>query len=67
MRITANSASSRAALTRLLVKIDQNPEYSRQIGLEDVSRFRPEADLEKKEVNENAELITGHPICGHSF
>lgn len=67
MRITANDASSRAALTRLLVKIDQNPEYSRQIGLEDVSRFRPEADLEKKEVNENAELITGHPICGHSF
>ena len=67
MRSTAKDASSRAALTRLLVKIDQNPEYSRQIGLEDVSRFRPEADLEKKEVNENAELITGHPICGHSF
>lgn len=67
MRITANDASSRAALTRLLVKIDQNPEYSRQIGVEDVSRFRSEADLKKKEVNENAELITGHPVCGHSF
>lgn len=66
MRITANDASSRAALTRLLVKIDQNPEYSRQIGLEDVSRFRPEADLEKKEVNEDAELIISHPVCGHS-
>lgn len=67
MRITANNASSRATLTRLLVKIDQNPEYSRQIGVEDTSRFRHKADLEKKEVNENAELIIGHPVCGHSF
>ena len=66
MRITANDASSRAALTRLLVKIDQNPEYSRQIGVEDISRFRHKAALEKKEANEDAELIISHPVCGHS-
>lgn len=66
MRITANDVCSRAALTRLLVKIDQNPEYSRIIGVEDTSRFRLEAGLEKKELNEDAELIIGHPVCGHS-
>lgn len=67
MRINASDTSSRAALTRLLVKIDQNPEYSGQIGLEDTSWFRPEANLEKKEVNEDAELIIGHPVCGRFF
>lgn len=66
MRITANDARSRAALTRLLVKVGRNPEYSRKIGVEDASRFRPEAGLERKEGNEDAEFIVCHPACDHS-
>lgn len=46
--------------------IDQNPEYSRQTGVEDISRYRPEAGMEKKEV-EDAKFIIGYPVCGHSF
>lgn len=67
MRITANDIQTRAALTRLLVKIDQNPEYSRQIGVENTSRFRSEAAHEEKEVEENAEPVTGYSVCSHTF
>ncbi|MDD6549592.1 hypothetical protein [Blautia massiliensis (ex Durand et al. 2017)] len=43
MRLIANDVRTRVALSRLLVKIDGNPEYSRVIGIEDTSRFRSEA------------------------
>lgn len=66
MKITSKDVGSRAVLTRLLVKIDQNPKYSRQIGLEDTSRFRSEADLKRKEGIEDAELTDGDPVC-HPF
>ena len=50
MRLIANDVRTRVALSRLLVKIDGNPEYSRAIGIEDTSRFRSEAANDEKEV-----------------
>ena len=55
MRLIANDVRTRVALSRLLVKIDGNPEYSRVIGIEDTSRFQSEAANEEKEVVNHVE------------
>jgi hypothetical protein len=65
MRINANDVRSRVTLARFLVRIDRNPEYSKEIGVENTSRFRTEAVLKKKEENENAEFIHCHSVCDH--
>lgn len=55
MRLYVNDVRSRIAMARLLTKIDEHPEYSRKIGVEDVSHFRTEAVNEEKEVEKNVE------------
>lgn len=50
MRLIANDVRKRVALSKLLVKIDGNPEYCRAIGIENTSRFRSEAANDEKEV-----------------
>lgn len=68
MKITAKDACTRAALARLLVKIDQNPEYSRKLGVEDASILRAATvNNEEKEGRENVEPVNDHTVCGHSF
>ncbi|MGI6211332.1 MAG: hypothetical protein ACOYJJ_01980 [Anaerovoracaceae bacterium] len=67
MIITAKDACTRAALARLLVKIDQNPEYSRKLGVEDASILRTATVKEEKEGRENVEPVNDHTVCGHSF
>lgn len=67
MKITAKDACTRAALARLLVKIDQNPEYSRKLGVEDASILRTATVKEEKEGRENVEPVTDYTVCGHTF
>lgn len=43
------------AMARLLTKMDEQPEYSRKIGVEDASYFRSEVVNEEKEVEKNVE------------
>ena len=49
MKIIADDIRTRVSLTRLLMKIDQHPEYSRKLGVENSSHFRSGAIIEKKE------------------
>jgi hypothetical protein len=67
MRFIANDVRTRAALTRLLVKIENDPEAGSRIGLEDTSRFRSEAVINEKEVKENAQPDICHSDYGRSF
>lgn len=54
-RLTANDVCSRVALSRLLIKIDRNQEYSKTIGIEGAFRYRSEAAYEEKEVENHVE------------
>ena len=56
MRLQANDIHSRIRMTRLLEKMDENPEYGRSIGVEDSSHFRREADA--MEENREKEVQT---------
>lgn len=47
MKITAGDICMRVAVTRLLVKADQDTEYMKKIGIEDTSRFRSESENEE--------------------
>lgn len=49
MQIAAGDINSRVRLVRLLEKVNANPEYSRKIGVEDVSYFRSIPSQKKDE------------------
>lgn len=61
MRMMANDVQTRVLLTNLLVKIDQNPKYSKQIDVENTSRFQ------KKEGKENDKPINNYSVYNHTF
>ena len=61
MRMMANDVQTRVLLTKLLVKIDQNPKYSKQIDVENTSRFQ------KKERKENDKPINNYSVYNHTF
>lgn len=67
MRLYANDVRSRIAMERLLTKIDEQPEYSRKIGVEDASQFRSEAVNEEKEVEKNVESSGTDIYRGRAF
>lgn len=47
MRITARDICTRVALSKLLIKIDQDPAYSKKLGVEDASLYRMDAACKK--------------------
>ena len=51
MILTAVNIRTRIMLSKLLIKRDKYPEYSREIGLADNSCFMSKANLEEKEVD----------------
>lgn len=53
------SVRQRTLASRLSTKIAQDPEYCKQIGIEDASRYR-EAGREEKEMINDAEHNYGH-------
>lgn len=55
MRLTAGDVRTRVALSRLLIKVDMNQEYSKAIGIENTSHYRSEAAKEEKEVKNYVE------------
>ena len=67
MRLYANDVRSRIAMERLLTKIDEQPEYSRKIGVEYASQFRSEAVNEEKEVEKNVESSGTDIYRGRAF
>lgn len=67
MRLYANDVRSRIAMARLLVKINEQPEYSRKIGVEDASHFRSEAGNDEKEVEKNVESSGTNIYRGRAF
>lgn len=48
MRFYAKDVRSRVMITKLLIKISEQPECSRRIGVEDVSHFYSEVDKKRK-------------------
>jgi hypothetical protein len=48
MQFYAKDVRSRVMITRLLIKIREQPEYCRRIGVEDVSHFHSEVDKKRK-------------------
>jgi hypothetical protein len=66
MRITAHDAHTRIALSRLLLKIDQDQEYRRETGMENTSFFQAEPELKEKEGRENVKSDTDHIVCSRS-
>ena len=67
MKLYANDVRSRAALARLLTKIDEQPEYSRKMGIKDASHFRSETISEEKEVEKNVESSGTYIYRGRAF
>lgn len=71
MRLYANDVRSRIAmarlLTKMLTKMDEQPEYSRKIGVEDASYFRSEVVNEEKEVEKNVESSGTDIYRGRAF
>ena len=48
MHLTFATGRARIILTRLLIKMEEHSEYSRESNLADVSRFLKKVDLKKK-------------------
>jgi hypothetical protein len=67
MRITAQDVRTRVSLSRLLIHIDQNPEYGEALGVENTSHFLEKAANRKKEVKENVEPDFDDTVCSHPF
>lgn len=44
MRFRAGDVQSRVMMARLLVKMEEQPEVSRELGLEDVTRYPEDMD-----------------------
>lgn len=52
MRLTAVNTQTRIMLAKLIIRMEEHPGYSREIGLTDVSQYLDEDKLKKKEVEE---------------
>lgn len=57
MNVSARDVRTRVALSRLLLKMEQQPKYSGELGLRDLSGFQRHSVYEGSEVNNNGRTV----------